>query len=53
VFVLRGRTETEVFKNRVGTKMEEGTGDRKKLHNEELCDFKSTTHVIQVIKGRS
>ena len=46
-----------VFENRVlrrifGPKMDEVTGEWRKLHNEELNDLYSSPHIIQVIKLR-
>jgi hypothetical protein len=46
-----------VFENRVlrrifGLKWDEVTGDWSKLHNEELNDYYSLLHIIQMIKVR-
>jgi hypothetical protein len=46
-----------VFENRVlrrifGPKRYEGTGDWRKLHNEELCDLYSSPSIIRIIKSR-
>jgi hypothetical protein len=46
-----------VFKNRVprrifGPKRNEGTGEWRKIHNEELNDLYSLPNIIQVIKSR-
>jgi hypothetical protein len=46
-----------VFENRVlrrvfGPKMEEVTGEWRKLHNEELHDLYSSPNIVQVIKLR-
>jgi hypothetical protein len=46
-----------VFENRVlrrifGPKREEVTGDSRKLHNEELHDFKSSPSIIRMMKSR-
>jgi hypothetical protein len=35
-----------------GTKRDEGTGEWRKLHNEELNDLYSSPNIIQVIKSR-
>jgi hypothetical protein len=46
-----------LFKNRVlrrifGPKRDEVTGERRKLHNEELHDLYSSSSIIRVIKAR-
>jgi hypothetical protein len=46
-----------VFENRVprrifGPKMEEVTGDRRKLHNEELHNLYSSPNVIRMMKSK-
>jgi hypothetical protein len=46
-----------VFENRVlrrvfGPKMEEVTGERRKLHNEELNDLYSLPNIVRVVKSR-
>jgi hypothetical protein len=46
-----------VFENRVvrrifGPKREEVTGERRKLHNEELNDLYSSPNIIRAIKSR-
>jgi hypothetical protein len=46
-----------VFKTRVlrrifGPKSEEVTGEKRKLHNEELNDLDSSPNIIRVIKSR-
>jgi hypothetical protein len=46
-----------VFENRVlrrifGPKRDEVTGERIKLHNEELHDFYSSPSIIKIIKAR-
>jgi hypothetical protein len=35
-----------------GPKRDELTGERKKLHNEELCDLYSSPSIIRIIKSR-
>jgi hypothetical protein len=54
---LREGHRLRVFENRVlsrifGPKMDEVTGEWRKLHNEELNDLYSSLHIIQVIKLR-
>jgi hypothetical protein len=49
--------DIEVFENRVlrrifGSKRDEVTGERRKLHNEELNDLYSSLNIIRVIKSR-
>jgi hypothetical protein len=46
-----------VFENRVlrgifGPKRDEVTGERRKLHNEELHDFCSSPSIIKLMKSR-
>jgi hypothetical protein len=46
-----------VFENRVlrrifGPKRDEGTGEWRKLHNEELCDLYCSPYIVRVIKSR-
>jgi hypothetical protein len=46
-----------VFENRVlrrifGLKRDEVTGECRKIHNEELCDFYSSPNIIRIIKLR-
>jgi hypothetical protein len=46
-----------VFENRVlrkifGPKRDEVSGEWRKLHNEELCDFYSSPSIIRIIKSR-
>jgi hypothetical protein len=46
-----------VFENRVlrrifGPKRDEVTGERRKLHNEELRDLYSSPHIIRIITSR-
>jgi len=57
VAYIAGGTQTEVFQNSVlriifGPKMEEVTGEWRKLHNEKLNDLNSPLNIIQVIKSR-
>ena len=45
-----------VFENRVlrkilGSKRDEGTGEWRKLHNEELCDLYSSPNITRVIES--
>jgi hypothetical protein len=54
---LRVERRLRVFENRVlrrifGTNRDEVTGERKKLHNEELTDRYSSPNVIRVVKSR-
>ena len=54
---LREECRLRVFENRVlrrlfGPKRDEVTGEWKKLHNEELNDFYSSTNIVWVIKLR-
>ena len=46
-----------MFENRVlrrvfGPKMDEETGERRKLHNEELSDLYSLPNIMRVVKSR-
>ena len=55
--MLRVERRLRVFENRVlmrifGPKRDEGTGDWRKLHNEELNDLHYSPKVIWVIKSR-
>jgi hypothetical protein len=54
---LREGHTLRVLENRVlrkisGSKSDEGTGDGRKLHNEELNDVYCSPNIIQVIKAR-
>jgi hypothetical protein len=54
---LREECRLRVFENRVlrgifGPKRDEVTGERRKLHNEELNDLYSSTNILRVIKTR-
>jgi hypothetical protein len=54
---LREGHRLRVFENRVmrgifGPKRDEVTGDRRKLHNEELHNFYSSPSIIRIIKLR-
>jgi hypothetical protein len=54
---LREEHRLRVFENKVlrrifGTKKDEVTGRRRKLHNEELRDLYSSPSIIRVIKSR-
>jgi hypothetical protein len=51
------QNKLRVFENRVlrrifGPKSDEVTGERRKLHNEELCDLYSLPSIIRIIKSR-
>jgi hypothetical protein len=53
---LREEQRLKVFENRVlrrifGPKRDEVTGERRRLHNEELNDLYSSPNIIQVIKS--
>jgi hypothetical protein len=55
--ILREEHRLRVFKNRVlrrifGPKRDEVTGERRKLHNEELRDSYSSASIIRIIKSR-
>ena len=57
VAYIAGGTQAEVFQNSVlriifGPKMEEVTGEWRKLHNEDLNDLNYPPNIIQVIKSR-
>jgi hypothetical protein len=46
-FALRERVfEKGVLRKIFGPKREEGTGERRRLHNEELCDLYSSPNII-------
>jgi hypothetical protein len=54
---LRDEHRLRVFENRVlrrifGPKRDEGTGEWRTLHNEELCDLYSSPSIIRIIKSR-
>ena len=54
---LREGRRLRVFENRVwrkvfGPKRDEVTGERRKLHNEELNDLYSLPNIVQVVKSR-
>jgi hypothetical protein len=54
---LRKEHKLRVFENRVlrrifGPKMDEVTGEWRKLHNEELHDLYSSPSIIRLIKSR-
>ena len=54
---LREEGRLRVFENRVlrrvfGPKMDEVTGDWRKLHNEELNDLYSLPNIVGVVKSR-
>jgi len=54
---LREERRLRVFENRVlrrifGPKRDEVTGERRKLHNEELNDLYTSPNIVQVIKSR-
>jgi hypothetical protein len=54
---LREGRRLRVFKNRVlrkvfGRKRDEMTGERRKLHNEELNDLYSLPNIVRVVKSR-
>ena len=54
---LREERRLRVFENRVlrrvfGPKREEVTGERRKLHNEELSDLYALPNIMRVVKSR-
>ena len=54
---LREERRLRVFENRVlrkvfGPKRDEGTGEWRKLHNEELNDLYSSPNIVRVVKSR-
>jgi len=54
---LRDELRVRVFENRVlrrvfGPKRNEGTGEWRKLHNEELNDLYCSPNILRVIKSR-
>jgi len=54
---LREESRLRVFENRVlrrvfGSKRDEITGERRKLHNEELSDLYSLPNIVRVVKSR-
>jgi len=56
-FTLREGRRLKVFKNRVvrrifGPKSDEVTGERRKLHNEELNDLYCSLSIVRVMKSR-
>ena len=44
--------ENRVLRRIFGTRTDEVTGERRKLHNEELSDLYCSTNIIRVIKSR-
>jgi len=57
LLTLREERRLRVFENRVlrrifGPKMDEVTGEWKKLHNEELNNMYSSPNIVRVIKSR-
>ena len=44
--------ENRVLRRDFGPKMDEVTGEWKKLHNEELSDLKSLPNILPVVKSR-
>jgi len=55
---LREERRLRVFKNRVlrkifGPKRDEGTGEWRKLHNEEINDLYCSPNIVRVIKSGS
>jgi hypothetical protein len=55
--ILREEHRLRVFENRVlrrifGPKRDQVTGERRKLHNEELRDLYSSPSMVKIIKGR-
>jgi hypothetical protein len=56
-FILREERRLRVFENRVlrpifGSKSDEVTGERRKLHNVELNDLCCSPNIVRVIKSR-
>ena len=56
-FTLKKERRVKVFENRVlrrifGPKRDEITGERRKLHNEELYDLYCLQNIVRVIKSR-
>ena len=54
---LREERKLRVFENMVlrrifGHRMDEVTGERRRLHNEELNDLYSSPNIVRVIKSR-
>jgi len=54
---LRENRRLRVFENRVlrrifGFKRDEGTGERRRLHNEELNELFCSPNIVRVIKSR-
>ena len=54
---LKEERRLRVFENRVlrrvfGSKRDEVTGERRKLHNEELRDLYSLLNIVRVVKSR-
>ena len=57
LLTLREERRLRVFENRVlrrvfGSKMDEVTGERRKLHNDELSDLYSLPNIVRVVKSR-
>jgi len=57
LLTLREERRLRVFENRVlrrvfGSKMDEVTGERRKLHNDELSDLYSLPNIVLVVKSR-
>ena len=45
-------SENRVLRRIFGCKKDEITGERRKLHNEELSDLYSSPNIVRVIKSR-